>query len=340
MLTLPEWKRIRRVDHFHIPFFSFIKPGGFNPRFRALSRRQLPMNQRLKLFDNIVGLLEHVRGGFNTMHLLCTLFTDILTYQSVTPDVKARYLDPVHQLALAIRTDISQTQGIGAQYQQAILQDISTHHAGGAWGVAKTVDLMVHYMSTGPVAAGMQAVINAEINAHIANANAIYTNAGININRTAANLIVVTQHGGQNLLYGGGPFVGNPVFPLNDVQPQVAALIDYCNAIPVAANPSIKVFYVDRFDDNETCGKSWRANVNYAGRTPTTPIFAITRNPPAAAGATHPTTLAHELGHCLTTCGDHSDDNDNLMAAGANRSGVNNLTDSQHAWFRNNPFSY
>ena len=98
------------------------------------------------------------------------------------------------------------------------------------------------------------------------------------------------------------------------------------------------VVYVDAFDQADIQGRTFRALADYAGHVPLRPIIAIRLTPVVGGAATHPTTLLHEFGHALCSEPSHSTVPSNLMSDGANRTGVDALTDGQMAWFCNNPY--
>ena len=113
-------------------------------------------------------------------------------------------------------------------------------------------------------------------------------------------------------------------------------LIDYCNTLPRTAD--VDVVYVPAFDQDDIQGRTFRAGVGQNNHVPLRPIITVRVTPPQGAGATHPTTLAHEMGHALCTEPGHSASANELMTAGHNRNGTNSLTLGQMAWFCNNPY--
>ena len=325
MMTLAVWQNTRRVDHLDIL--------GSQPRWRDLPSAQA----NLKGFDADVTAFGTANNNFDKVTVLGRLLQSTRAYLALPAGtVPARYTNAVNALDMAVQNDLNQI--CGGAYQPPRTADIVA--LGGALPALapKNVSLNIFYLV--PVgAAPVVGPIDVIINAHIANANnaAGYQRAGINFARTnpAATVVSQTAAGDSILLPAVLAVPAHLQGKFADGGNGGPRLITYCNASAGAAN-SIDVVYLDHYDQNDVQGRTFRAGKDYGGVTPTRPIVTVTLNPPAAGVATQPTTLAHELGHALTSDADHSLDANCLMAGGAIRNAADTLSDGLVGWFRNN----
>lgn len=328
MLTLAQWKDVRRVDHADL--------GLTHPRIQA----QAPGVPALDGFDADVTACAAATNDFDRVGALGRIVARARTGYLDVPAaaMPQRYAAAAVQIYDAARADLSAI--CLPAYQVARTKDI-VDLANAAALAPKAVQINVFYLA--PVgAAPAVAAVDAVVNNHIGAANnaAGYQRAGISFVRTNAHAVVATQTAaGDSLLLPAiaavpaamrGKFadggVGGP------------RLVIYSNASGGAAG-TIDVVYLDHYDQVDVQGRTFRAGADYAGQTPTRPIITVTLNPQAPVAPTYQTTLAHEMGHALTGYSDHSVDPNSLMAAGAIRNGTNAMTDGMIGWFRNNPNS-
>lgn len=95
----------------------------------------------------------------------------------------------------------------------------------------------------------------------------------------------------------------------------------------------VDVYYMGDFYSSDVRGVTVRPNgqpEGYRGRPPIRPVVILNAVQADIA------TLAHELGHALLDDGSHDPDSENLMAAGAARTGTS-LTGPQVQKIRNSP---
>lgn len=141
-------------------------------------------------------------------------------------------------------------------------------------------------------------------NHHIAVANGIYSELGIAFHirhrdRIPDNRIVNPMNG-------------------QFYESQLSLLANNCNF--TQERDCIDVYYLNHFYSGDVRGVTVRPGgqpEGYRGRAPIRPIIVLN------AVQVDEETLAHELGHALLDSGDHHNDNNNLMSAGANRTGSN-----------------
>lgn len=96
----------------------------------------------------------------------------------------------------------------------------------------------------------------------------------------------------------------------------------------------VDVYYLADFYSADVKGVTVRPNgqpEGYSGRPPVRPVIVLN------AVQSDPSTLAHELGHALLDDGSHDPNRENLMAAGAARTG-NTLTADQVNRIRSSPY--
>ena len=326
-MTLAQWKNTRRVDHLNI--------FGHHPRVRGQS---LGLTD-LKVFDADVAAVAQANNNFDRVTMLGVVIQSTRLYLSLPAGtVLPRYVAAVNKLFASATIDLNLI--CGGAYQAPRTADLDALEVNHALG-PKNVTLNIFYLA--PVgAAPAVGPVDVLINAHILNANNAHghNRAGITFARANPVATVATQT-------AAGDSILNPVIQEVPLQHQGKLaeggnggrrLITYCNASAGAAN-SIDVVYVDNYEDPLVLGKTYRANATTYGVVPVRPITTVTRNPPPAGAATSPTTLAHELGHALTSESGHSTDVNNLMAGGLIRNANNILGDGQVAWFRNNPYT-
>jgi hypothetical protein len=330
MMTLAVWKNTRRVDHQEIL--------GFHPRVRALASPQA----NLKVFDADLIAFGLANNNFDRVTILGRLLQSTRNYLAL-PDntVPDRYKDAVRALVIAVMNDLNQICGGASPPRAADIISLGDPHPALA---QKNVSLNIFYLvpANAAPAFGAVAAVDTLVNTHITNANSAagFQRANITFARTNAVATLASQTAaGDSILLPAVPAVPvNQRGKFADGGNGGPRLITYCNASAGAAN-SIDVVYLDNYDQADVQGRTFRAGVDYGGSTPARPIVTVTRNPPADGVATHPTTLAHELGHALTRDPDHSHDANNLMAGGAIRNGSNRLSDGLIGWFRNNPWT-
>ncbi len=324
MLTLGQWKETRRVDHVDLGIAAV--------RFRGASVALTD----LKIYDADVAAYPSAANDFDRVTVLGRILEQTRSYLGLPAGtVPQRYARAVDALRNAASQDLNRI--CGTRYQPLRTADLMQMARRGALS-PKTIAINVLYLA--PVGAAPNVgPIDAIINGHIAQANACagFMRAGLSVARSSAVAVVATQT-------AAGESILNPVSPAVPVAKQGRLaeggeggrrLIRYCNAL-AAAPGSVDVVYADHFDQDDVQGRTYRAGSESLGIAPNRPIVAITLNPPAGGAATYATTLAHELGHALTGCPDHSTDPANLMCGGGSRSGSNQLSDGQVAWLRNN----
>jgi hypothetical protein len=326
MMTLNQWKNTRRVDH--------VALGPFNPRVQAMA----PGVPHLDAFDADVGNYIFANNNFDRVTLLGRIMVRARGNYLNVPAVPQQYQAAVLALYNVTQADLNLI--CQPMYQMQRTVDLTALVAGHAL-VPRNIALNIFYLA--PVgAAPAVGPIDAIINGHIAAANAAagYLQAGTTFARANAAATVATQTAANESILL--PAIG--AVPVH-LQGRFAdggiggpRLITYCNASGGAAN-SIDVVYLDHFDQADVQGRTFRAGADYGGTVAARPIVTVTLNPPAAGAATYATTLAHELGHALTGDPDHSADATNLMAGGAIRNGIDNLSEGQRLWFRNNPYT-
>jgi hypothetical protein len=330
MMTLAVWKNTRRVDH--------VDLGKFHIRWRSKPSDLAD----LKVFDADVTAFAAANNNFDRVTVLGRLLQQTTAYRTLGPNVfPDRYSNAVNALHMAVTNDLNQICGALQPARTADILAASSVHPVLA---PKNVALNIFYLV--PVGAAPSALellgVDVRISAHINQANNApgYEQAGITFYRTNAAAVVARQTAaGQSILLpvaADVPVASRGRFA--DGGNGGPRLITYCNASGGAAK-SIDVVYLDHYDQADVQGRTFRAGVDYGGSIPARPIVTVTLNPPADGNATYPTTLAHELGHALTSDPDHSLDASCLMAGGAIRNGNNTLSPGLIGWFRNNPWT-
>jgi hypothetical protein len=329
MYTLGQWQDIRRVDHFKFVGVSFSR--GFyiaNPRWRQFDANDRP---DLKGFDQYVTAFNLAQSPFDRMSALGEIISlgyHFIQGRQAPAQANDRYNNAVD--ALYNRAIIDMNLIAGHLRQQAM-----EHHITGVARPARTIQVNVLLIKPSAVAAPAGDAIT--INAQIANANAsaAFQNAQIAVNQVGGIVQVHEDAHHQSFLLGAAA----PLHVRGTFQDSAVGgdrLIDYCNGLPRTAD--MDVVFVDGFDQADVQGRTFRAQNDYNGHTALRPIIAIRLTPVVGGAATHPTTLVHEFGHALCSEPSHSADANNLMAGGANRTGIDNLSAGLNAWFCNNPY--
>ena len=332
MLTLSQWKNVRRVDHITLPSFSFRR--GFywaHPRVRGPQRRP-----NLKIYDPWVGAFNMARNNIDKMTQVGSIVkaaAEIIA-QRDTDGYQDRYYAAVNTINNHALAEINGICGPGTQ-QNA--ENYITNQNRPARTISVNIIILTSHGNLPPHG------ILGDITTHIAAATGVFQAANITVNR--ANLVNthLTQFQGESIT------LTQPDFPLQVVGKVLPAspksggrLIGYCNSLGNANGARcIDVVYIPDFELSDVAGMTLRAGNQYCqGGTPNRPIVLINSNPSQAliARGGIDTTLAHELGHALSGYGSHSANADNLMAGGDARNGTNNLTLGQKAWYSASPW--
>ena len=324
MMTFAQWQVTRRVDHLTI--------GQYNPRFRR-------SGYNLKSFDADVLGYQNANNDFDRITFLGRIIQGAQPFLDLNAqNIPQRYRTAVQLLFQSASLEVNLV--CGAVHQPLFLFTLHTIRKLHAL-LTKNVSLNIFYIApigTAPVLAPIDLIINSHITA--ANTSTGYQQAGLAFVRTNPVAIVATQTAQNNSLllaaHAAVPAAQQGKFADGGVGGP--RLRSYCNASKGSAN-SIDVVYVDAFDQQDVQGRTFRAGVAYNGVAAIRPIVIIRLTAVAGGAATHSTTLAHELGHALTSSPHHSSDTNNLMSSGNIRNGNNWLTDGQVAWFRNNPYT-
>jgi hypothetical protein len=326
MLTLGQWVDRRRVDHFSIPSVSLSRGIHIaHPRWRARNPNNRP---DLKVFDPWVVAFHQANNRFDRISALGEII------ELGSPVIHNHGNDQYGQAVTQLYNDalIELNNVCGANYQQAI-----EHYITGVARPARTVRMNVILIKTSNAPAPQNAL--GTINNHIQTANALacYQQAQLTLARVG-NVAQIHQNA-QGVSFLLTAQMGAPQNVQGTFQDSAGGgdrLIDYCNALPRTAD--VDVVYVPGFDQDDVQGRTFRATVGQSGHIPQRPIIAVSLVPGQGGGATHATTLAHEMGHALCTEPAHSASANELMTAGHNRNGNNDLTLGQMAWFCNNPY--
>ncbi|HQU28880.1 MAG: hypothetical protein KC563_01200 [Nitrospira sp.] len=343
MMSLAQWKETRRVDHVHIHVPCV---GQAHPRFRRYQGPDQGWTD-LKGFDASVEAVQNAVADstFHKVTLLSELLQDTRHYLDHVPAaIPPRYTSAVQALHQSVTLDLNHIcGGMFEPQRNADLSNLAAHGVGGLPPRLMTVN--VYFLIPVGMALGVADAegINGRINQHIANANQdrAFRDGNLTVERRNKNLILVSQTAqGQSILAPDLPQVPQHLRRTFSTEGSCRdRLITYCNAVQGVPAGSIDVVYLNHYDQADVQGYTLRAGQDYNGYVPARPIVTITMNPPNEGMATYPTTLAHELGHALTGCGEHVPNGESLMAAGNNRNGEDQLTHGQLAWFRNNPFA-
>lgn len=326
MLTLGQWKDVRRVDHLSVPAVSLSRGIHIaHPRWRAKNAAHRP---DLKAFDPLIVAFHQANNNFDRISAV----GDIIALGS--PIIHAHGTDRYAQAVTRVYNDaLAELNGLcGAAYQQAI-----EHYITGVARPARTVRLNVIVIKPGNAPASQQAL--ATIATHIQTANALASYQAAQLTLVKVGNTAQIHQNAQGISFLLTAQMGAPQAVQGTFQDSAGGgdrLIDYCNTLP--RNADVDVVYVPAFDQDDIQGRTFRATKGQNGHIPQRPIIAVGLTPPQGAGATHATTLAHEMGHALCTEPAHSASANELMTAGHNRNGTNDLTLGQMAWFCNNPY--
>jgi hypothetical protein len=331
MWTTAQWMDARRVDHIEIKVFGHK----FHPRFRDPDGRP-----NLKFCDPAVQAFWDATNNFDKVSALgqiVSLASAFIAGFVALPTVGGqdpRYLAPIQGLLAQAVADLNLICGAGT----AVARDQDIVALGtGVVPAQKVVLINVFYIAAVgvvPVIGPIDAQIDAQVLA--ANGMAAFTTARVLVRRNNIAATVISAHNGQSILMTDLARAGK----FHEGQLSIFLLISLLN--PLVLPGTIDVVFHDAFVDDDVQGFTARVHeaAVYSGAQPAArPIVLVRRTPSPGGDATHPTTLAHEIGHALTTCGQHSALPDDLMAGGANRNGVNLLTVGEMAWFRNNPYA-
>jgi hypothetical protein len=285
----------------------------------------------LKVFDPFVNAFNLAQSRFDRMTALGRIIETsyhLIQGRQAPDQVNDRYNAAV--TALSNQAIVEMNLIVGAAYQQAM-----EHYITGVNRPARTI--LVNQLLIKPAAGAVPPADAVAINQQIQNANASVAFQGAQITVTTVGATVRLHQDTNNQPFLLGPPA--PVAVQDTFQDSAGGgerLIDYCNNLPRTAD--MDLVFVDAFDANDIQGRTFRAGCNYNGHTPQRPIVVVRLTPVVGGAATHPTTLLHELGHALSSEPSHSAQADNLMAGGAIRSGVDQISLGQAAWFCNNPY--
>jgi len=325
MLTLVQWKDIRRVDHVSLPAVSLSR-GIYiaHPRWRQRDPTQRP---DLKVFDTHVQAYLALQSNFDKITALAEIMS--LTYHFIAGrGGNDRYSQAVTQLYNSALLDMNAL--CHPAHQQAM-----EHYITGVSRPARTV--RVNLLLIKPSAVPAPPANGLVATAHIQTANAAQCFQDAQITVAPVGPIMQIHQNAHNQPFLLGPPA--PVIVQGTFQDSAGGgdrLIDYCNTLP--RNADVDVAYVDAFDQADIQGRTFRALQDYNGHVAQRPIIVIRLTPAVGGGATHGTTLLHELGHALCSESSHSADPANLMAGGANRTGADELSLGEAAWFCCNPY--
>ena len=330
--TLDQWKQARRVDHLQINILG----AKFNPRFRDPQGRP-----DLKVFDAQVAAFWAADNNFDKVSALASIVADTSDYIGgfvALPNPGGqdnRYLTPVQGLQAQAQGELNLICGGGT----AVQRDQDIVNLNNAVVPAPKVALVnVYYIGVHGSPAPNLAAIDAFIDNHInvANGLACYTTARLTIARHNPNATLITDFNGESILYTDQQNAGL----FHEGARSIFLLIGLLNGLAPAPAGRIDLVYHEGFVADDVQGFTARTAGLYSGRTPNArPIVLVRRTPGPGGALTHPTTLAHEMGHALCECGQHASNANDLMSGGATRNGVNNLSIGQMAWFRNNPYA-
>jgi hypothetical protein len=331
MWTLAQWQRVRRVDHLTIHLL--VKT--FHPRFRDPAGRP-----NLKVFDPMVSAFWLATNDFDKVSVLGEIVARAAEFIDwfgalPAPQPPARYLIAVQRLLAEVQAELSQICGaLGAVQRSADIVAISNNHA----LAAKVATINVFYVAAVGGPAPVVDAIDQVIDAHIVIANGLgaFTTAGLTIRRQNAAATVITDNNGHSILATAGPNIGK----FQEDGRSIYDLILLLNAQhPVGR---VDVVYLEEFAHDDVQGFTARpaSPLTYSSVKPAQrPVVVVRRTPGQGGAVTHPTTLAHEMGHALTECGQHSARPNDLMASGDIRNAVNHLSIGNMAWFRDNPYT-
>ena len=329
MWTLDRWKQARRVDHGTIKIFG----AKFHPRLRDPAGRP-----NLKVFDPYVNAFAQANNNWDKVAALGDIvgtahqFINAFVPKPNPGGQNVRYKTPVDDLLVEARNELNNICGAGmALGREANIVSMTNNVA----VAIRTITVNVIYLAAVgavPNLVNVDAVIDGQI--LTANALAAFTTAGLRIVRQNAATHVVTDFNNDSILIQGGANDGL----FDESRLPIYRLVGYLNTQVWTGR--VDVVYHDGFADQDVQGFTARMSGVYAGRTPNTRPVVIVRMTPCPGGnLTHPTTLAHEIGHAVTDCGQHSAQPNDLMASGAIRGVANNLSAGERAWFRNNPYA-
>jgi hypothetical protein len=328
VITLDQWKSIRRVDHLTVPVFSFRR--GFykvHPRYRDPANRP-----DLKHFDRYIQRFHSVKDDFDRVNHLASIIRRSANFIAGR-NKNDRYDKAVNTLHNEALTAMNQICGHAHQQE---MENYITNTARPGRTIKINVLIVTKPGETVPV------LLPRKIVDHIVEANfcRAYKKAGLKLDLATRTYTHLTN-------YGGGPILcPHPPAPqymdgkfLETSNESGGRLINYCNSLGNNNGArTIDVAYIPDFVDKDTGGLTFRAGVKWGGATPLRPIVIINANPSQAMrdrGGID-TTLAHELGHAICGCGLHAEAANNLMAGGNDRDGSNRANPGQCAWFCSN----
>ncbi len=323
MWTLARWKSERRVDH--------VKIGPFNPRYRG--RPDLD----LKALDEPVGRYERANNFQDRISALGEIIAKTAGYTAA--DHAQNTYAPVNDLAQEAGVELQQKlEGTSIPYN-AMSEALK-----GSPGelppmkvVLKTYALCVVGAEAGPIPD-----LDDLIDEHVEQANAVFNQNGasLTILRGTPRAEVISCIKKEDGDTADNSFLNASSLPgyfkkglFGDLGR--ANLARYFNATPALFKNSVEVVYVPEFDQDDVQGVTTRPSTKDVKVKPQRPFVAINRT--MKSGTTYPSTLVHELVHALIDNGDHSSDEDNLMAEGSKRNGKNALTFGQICALRSNP---
>jgi hypothetical protein len=330
MLTLERWKQIRRVDHLTLPGLSFRR--GFywaHPRFRNPANRP-----DLKVYDRWVRDYHAANNDFDRVNQLCHILQTTSNFIDQR-DTNDRYDQAVNELHNQTITEMNRI--CGDQHQQA-MENYITGQARPARQILINIIVVTVHGTLMP-----RGVLQT-LATHIRSANACpgFQSANLSVRRANQINTHLTRYQTQSITLTHPPAPENVVGKVHpDMGISGGRLISYCNNLgTVNGAKCIDVVYIPDFEVSDTAGMTLRAGKQRQSGTPQRPIILINMNPSRALrerGGLE-TTLAHELGHAICSCGEHAADAANLMAGGDNRNGNDQLSFGQRAWFSSNPW--
>lgn len=322
MLSVAQWQDARRVDHLNIPVLNF------NPRFRA---RNPNLRPDLKMFDPLVQDYAGAATELDRVIILGDIMDLTTGFLGNNPAVANRYLQAVQTLQNAAIQDLNLKFPATAN---AIRQDI-VGVSNGQPLAQKNININVYYIDVvgaNPVLLPIDNAINQQITT--ANNSPAFQAARITVHRTNGVATLISETAAhESILLTSPPAPVNMAGKLQDSTDGGTRLITVLNA---AGGAGVNVVFLDEYDQNDIQGRAFRVGQNYNGASPTRPIVTVKLTPAVGGNATHGTTLLHELCHAISSNGDHIQEPDNLMAAGAVRNGRNQLRCGQIGWYRNN----
>lgn len=324
MLTFPQWQDTRRVDNVTIPILNF------HPRYRARNPNARP---DLKIFDPLVQGYAAAPTELDRVIILGDILDLAAAFLANNAGGAQRYLTAVQTLQTAANQDLTQKFPTTAN---AIRQDIIAAANGQALG-QKTIRINVYYIDVvgaNPNLVPIDVIVNQQITT--ANTSPAFQAAHLTITRLNANATLITETAAhESLLLTNPPAPPTMAGKFQDSTTGGDRLMTLLNA---NGGAGVDVVFLQEYDQNDIQGRAFRVGQAYNGVSCNRPIVTMRTTPAVGGGATHATTLLHEICHAIAGNGDHVTDPSNLMASGGIRNGRNELASGQIGWYRNNPW--